>query len=86
MENQQLFAADDDVGEADQMEFGILNGKFMWELLHPDHEGNNVSERSCAANTTYYQRVVAKKDENTYNCYYKELNDSTWTLDMSGVK
>ena len=63
------------------VEFGVYNGKFMWEIVTGSWATQSLGQIDVYPNTIYWQKV--EKIGNEINCYIS-TDGTTWQLDYSG--
>lgn len=75
--NQEVFGM---VQRDSNLEFGAMNGRFMWEVA----TGSTTTGSPISTNKTYWWKVV--KNGNSMTCYYREDGTETWKQDKSGSR
>lgn len=80
--NQEVFSG----SENDHNEFGVVSGKFMWELN--TGAAGQTGTYECLPNTWYYLKVVKAEGAQAFTCYVSLPNgdESTYRLDATGTR
>lgn len=80
--NQEVFSG----SENDHNEFGVVSGRFMWELN--TGSAGETGTHECLPNTWYWMKVVKAEGQKAFTCYVSLPNgdESTYMLDATGSR